>query len=401
MNRTRLMILVGLAVAGVCCGGLWAMHARSRAAWISACPRPPDLGECLPSFQARVASVEGRLAAWPPDVEALGELARLYHANGFLAEAETAYRALVRYDPRNPAWPHLLGVLLAGFGRMDEAVPLFRRAIQLDPTDLAVRLHLADSLLKSNDMAGAGAAYQDLLDRSPGNPYAMLGVARVELAGERRGASLKTLRALVAANPDFYGAHDLLASLDEQFGADQEAAVEREKAGKGRFREAPDPVFDSLMNDCYDPYRLQVMAATAMAVQAYPEAMPPLQRALALKPDDSRTHRQLGLVYLKMADYARSREQLERAVALDPKNDGAIFDLVSAYQDMGEKTAALRTLAAAVKIIPESPGLHYDYGMALVDAGRIPEAITQLEAAESLNPENHGAAEELARIRPR
>lgn len=401
MKRRRRLPAAGLCLAAAGCLflGLAVRQAHLRKSWLSACPREPDLAGWPAELHERVAGDSLRLRKWPPDTAALGELARLYQANGFLPEAETAYRALLGYDPRNPSWPHLLGVLLAGFGRMDEAVPLFRRSIGLDPGDVAGRLHLADALLKSNDMAGAGTAYQELLDRSPDNPYAELGLARVALAGDRRGAALKMLRGLVAANPEFYGAHDLLASLDEEFGADQEAAIERERAGKGRFREAPDPLFDSLMDDCYDPYRLQVFAATAIAVRAYSDALPPLRRALGLAPDNGRTLRQLGLVYLKTGDNARARENLERAVALDPRNDGAVFDLVNAYQDMGEKAAAVNALAEGIKRIPESPGLHYDYARALIDAGRVPEAIPELEAAERLNPDNHGAAEELARIR--
>jgi Flp pilus assembly protein TadD len=317
-------LLVGLAAALALCGlgTRWVIRReRLRAAWAAVRPPPPDLAAWPAAFRTRVAEADRRLAAWPPDLAALGDLARLYQANGFIAAAEKADRGLMEFDPTNPQWPHVLGVLLADSGEADQAIPLFRRAVLLDPGDLPARLHLGDTLLKSNQTAAAAEAYQALLDRAPSNPYAMLGLARVALAEDRLGAARALLRRLIVANPDFYSAHSLLVALDEQFGDDEGAAIERDRAGQsGRFREAPDPWVDSLWRDCFDVYRLQVLGATAISVHAYADALPPLQRALQLAPNEALTHHELGEALLRLGDAAGANQHLARAKALDPND---------------------------------------------------------------------------------
>jgi len=52
---------------------------------------------------------------------------------GRLAEAEREYRALLAREPRNAAWTHLLGFIVARSGRRDEGLAILDQSIALEP----------------------------------------------------------------------------------------------------------------------------------------------------------------------------------------------------------------------------------------------------------------------------
>ena len=55
------------------------------------------------------------------------------HREGQLAEAEQMHRQVLRWQPDQPDAYHLLGLLAAQLNQPDDALPLFERAITLNP----------------------------------------------------------------------------------------------------------------------------------------------------------------------------------------------------------------------------------------------------------------------------
>jgi tetratricopeptide (TPR) repeat protein len=135
-----------------------------------------------------------RAQGLPGDVAALGELSRLYHANGFSREAALAYEGLLRFDARNPRWPHLLAHILAGTGQLARAAPLWRKVTELAPDYVPARLRLGEALLKTNEPALAAETYAAALRLVPDDPYALFGLARCELQQERWTAARERLQ---------------------------------------------------------------------------------------------------------------------------------------------------------------------------------------------------------------
>ena len=130
-------------------------------------------------------------------IAALGELSRLYHANGFFAEACQCYQALLQADGADPLWPYRFATIVAGYGQLADALPLLRRAVSLAPDYIPARIRLGDTLLKMNQKAEAGAAYAAVLDREPNNPYALLGLARLDVDAGRWAEARERLEVVV------------------------------------------------------------------------------------------------------------------------------------------------------------------------------------------------------------
>jgi tetratricopeptide (TPR) repeat protein len=398
MTRTKVILLsiTVVAIAGAILGlRVWRQAASTQAAWAAAMPGQPDLSHRPEELRHRVADAQAR-ALSTHDPAALGELARLYHANGDLHEAEQAYRGLLQFDPKNAKWPHLLSALLAGYGRLDEAIPLLQTAVALAPDYAPARLRLADSLLKANRLDEAKAMYTDLSKRDPKNGYALLGLARIDLAEERLTAAREKLTRAAAADPTFYGAQSLLTSVFEQLGDEAAAAAARARANQaGRFKEAPDPWLDGLTEYCYDVYRLQVAAATDKSTGDTSAAVPILLRARSLAPDDPRTLRQLGACYVALHDYAHAKEPLERAVAVAPNDPAGYVELTGLYFGQNDIAGAMRILDAGLKACSDTAALHGELGLTLLNLGRTAEAVPHLEEAVRLSPEKPEPARDL------
>jgi len=91
------------------------------------------------------------------------------------------------------------------------------------------------------------------------------------------------------------------------------------------------------------------------------EAMEPLEKAVALAPDNAFCHMTLGVYYRKTNHLDSARRELERATQLDPENAVAHYQLGRAYKELHaldraeaefSKTDELKARAAAAKPSP-------------------------------------------------
>jgi len=401
MNRPfpRLLVASAVLAAVVAAYAGW-RNVSARRTWQATRPtRPAPAGAAAPGLDARLAACDRRLAAWPPDRAALVEFTRLCHANGDLAQAETGYRALIALEPNEPRWPHLLASILAGFGQLDDALPLLRRTTQLAPDYLIGWLRLGDALLKADATAEAATSYQEALRRDPENPYALIGLARCDLQTERWSAARSHLQQAVSRHPESAGAQSLLATVFDRLGNPAAAERARERVQNGaRYSDPPDPWAEELPAYCHDPYVLLVAASTAVADGTPRKALPLLERALTLAPNDARLHRQLSKTLTALGDPAGARVQIERAAALDPANEVMQLDLVAYLRQTQDQPALERAVASGLATCPGSTGLHFEAGMIAAGAGRLEDAVRHFEFAWRNRPDQTGAPRELAKI---
>ena len=398
---TRLFprLVVGLLTLGVIAAGIvvWQRVSRQRD-W--AALRPPAASSTAnlpPRVESRLAAAAARFQQAPPDEAALVEFARVCHANGLLDSAAAGYRALSTVQPSEARWPYLLALIVAGYGRLDEAIPLFRQSLQLAPDYLTGWLKLGDALLKSNQLVEAEAAYRQALRRDPANRFALLGLARCDLQSDRLTSARSNLQRAVANHPDFASAQSLLGTVFERLGNAEAAALARSRVQQGgHYGEHPDPWAEELTLESHDPYTLLIAASAAVADENIPRARLLLERGLALAPEDARLHRQLGKALAISGDYAGARRELERAVALAPTNEAIRFDLLAILRRIGDGDAFARVVNDGLVVSPTSAGLHFEAGTLAAQSGRKDDAISHFEASWRQGPDQPAAGLELA-----
>ncbi|HEX2861350.1 MAG TPA: tetratricopeptide repeat protein, partial [Lacunisphaera sp.] len=293
---------------------------------------------------------------------------------------------------------HLHATLLAGYGEIDPALARWEKVRRLAPEYVAAHLRRGDSLLKANRPQDAAAAYETVLKLEPDNPYALLGLARLDLEASRWEQARPRLEQVVTLTKYTLG-YDLIVSLYERMGLTQRATEIRGMAkASGAYRDPPDPWLDVLIEDCVEPYRLSLAAGTVARNGDPATAVRLLERAVEVAPEDVSVIFQLGTLLIAQGDSAGAIQYLRRCTELAPDFADGWANLSALQASLGETAVADRTLAQGLKNCPQSPGLHLQYARNLQKAGRIAEAAAEFQTSIRLRPNEPDAYLELGNL---
>lgn len=129
-------------------------------------------------------------------------------------------------DPNEPRWPYFLGLTFRLEARDAEAIALLRRAVRLCPNQPdALRLLLAEQLLKEGQTEEAEEHFRALLANNPNHGPAHLGMARLALSRGDAAEAREQLRGCLD-NPSVRKAGCLLlAEVEQQQGHSEDAAA--------------------------------------------------------------------------------------------------------------------------------------------------------------------------------
>jgi tetratricopeptide (TPR) repeat protein len=398
MKRNVLIVSLGVAtLVAVSVAGWMAWNSAQRRARIEASiPARPDLNEWPAELAQRITDCEERARRGDDAIAGLDELSRLYHANGFYPEASQLYAALLQLDPDNPRWPHRLAHILAGFGRIEDAMPLWRQTLAHAPDYIPALLRVGDALLKVNQNAEAAEVYASVLRLEPRNPYALLGLGRIDVAAERWAQARERLESAVMLSNYELG-YDLLPTVYERLGTSGRGEEIRARSkASGAFRDPADPWLDELHSDCYDAYRLSLLGGNAQRNGDMRGAVAILERALKFAPDSAPIHYQLGMLFVSQREFTRARPRLEECIRLAPDFADGWAQLAHLQWTVGDRAAFERTINEGIVRCPDSAGLRQDRGRRLLKDGKTDAAIADFREAIRLRPQEAGAYLDLA-----
>ena len=77
------------------------------------------------------------------------------HKAGQVTEADRYYTAILKAQPKHPDANHNMGVLAVGIGKIQEALPFFKTALETNPSIAQFWLSYIDALIKLNRMDDA------------------------------------------------------------------------------------------------------------------------------------------------------------------------------------------------------------------------------------------------------
>jgi len=118
------------------------------------------------------------------------------------------------------------------------------------------------------------------------------------------------------------------------------------------------------------------------------DAVPFLQRAVAVSPDYARARLALGDALIRTSRPDEAIPYLEQALRLTPESGTAHNALGLALSKAGRPQDALAHLVEAVRLDPRTSAPHTNLGMALWQVGRQAEAVEQYREAQRLEPDN-------------
>jgi HemY protein len=404
-------------------------------------PEVPPLSRRSEALRKKINRVDAQVRKKLADIganenfgQAVGHMGRLYQANQFYDQALSCYRLALKYDKKSAMWLYLSASIHQQRGETASMIGFLEQTLRLSSDYSPAVLKLADTYFKAGEMRKAKVHYERRLALTPGDPYALLGLARIALDEGQWDDAEDRLQKAISSDSQFGDAHRLMAQVHEQHGRIEEMKKSLDRAADcTRFRPAPDPWIDDLEDLCYDPEQLLVLGSMALAALNIDAAVKKhFARALEIDPENPKAHLAMGKAWFMAGEWPRAHYHLVRTIELDSTTDEAYFHLglilrnenklqdaevmflkALKYQpnnanvlnnlgvirlEQGRYSEAVKSLIKALDIYPEHINARYNLGMSLWASGNSKEAVAQYRQVLEMKPDWSVAANSLAWI---
>jgi predicted O-linked N-acetylglucosamine transferase (SPINDLY family) len=125
------------------------------------------------------------------------------------------------------------------------------------------------------------------------------------------------------------------------------------------------------------------------------DALQPMQKAVALSPNDAQAHNNLGNTLSYLGKPGEAEASFRRALKIDKNFAEAHLNLGATLHDMGRFDEAEVRYRRVIQIKPDLADAHYNLGNTLKNLGRFAEATTCYRKALQLKPNLLGAYSNL------
>lgn len=268
------------------------------------------------------------------------DLGLAYFKEGQLKEALPEFTELLKTAPAGSDEAQRLTILTGmahyGLAEYPQAIPYLKTAAAGDPSNLPLRLTLAQSCLWSKQLQCVMDVYREILNLNAESAEAdMLAGEALDEMKDNEG-STKMFRAAVAANPKAPNVHFGLGYL-------------------------------------------------LWTQKQYPEAATEFQAELANDSRHAQSMLYLGDTELQLNKPEDARPWLDKAVAQDPSMWLGDLDLGIIDSDAGHNEEALRELETAAKLKPDEVNVHWRLARLYRTMGRTEDARAEFDKASKLN----------------
>jgi tetratricopeptide (TPR) repeat protein len=303
------------------------------------------------------------------------------------AEAEAAWRAFVKAEPGSAEPYAHLGFLEARQERYIEAVPLYRKALVLDPTMPGLKMNLGLALFKSGALKEAIQIYTLLLKNEPASsPQALrlttlIGIAHYGL-GEY-AASVPDLKAATTNDPKNLPFRLMLAQsclATKQYPCVMD-------------------VYNEILLLNAESAEADILAGEALdEMQDHTQATQQFRAAVKADPKAPNAHFGLGYLLWTQMQYEEAAENFKAELEIDPNHAQSMAYLADCDIRTSKPEAALPLLKKAIQIDSNNELAYLNMGILDVDAGHQEDALLELRKAVTLRANDVNAHFRLARL---
>ena len=326
-------------------------------------------------------------------------------------DAEAMLRAKLDADPAQHTPALLLGDLLLGNGRVDEAVALlWLHTDDRDCGDLLREHFIGERLIDDAQrllvQRGSDASASGLVDQAIAN----------HLRGDLNGA-MTCCRLAQSADPDYAPAYNHLGRA--LFNARRVAAARAELVHAVRI--APDYAeawhnlahvlrdgqeFEQAQRAYGHALRLRPAYRSALlnlgivqVTQGNPnEALGSFQRLLAIDPTHAEACFNLALCQHLLRQHADAQQSFERAIALDPRNPRVYLHYGRLRNELLDTEGALQQFRLALELSPRDPEPWAEIAMVHEQANKLDDAERAIVAGLAIAPGDPGLRLEQAKV---
>lgn len=368
-----------------------------------------------PQVATKIKNLEEDVKKHPRSSAAWGKLAMNLDVHDFQNEAIPIYKEAVALDPSDFRWPYFIAVLLAKNGDA-QSLDWFERARKIKPDYVPMLVNYGNSLFQFNKNDQAAERYKQALSYDPKCAQALFGVARIDFAQGNLEASSKNLKQALEINPKYSEASNLLMTVCNRLKSSD--CVVGLVINSPYKTELTDPVYAELTAEGESSLWYRSRGSEYFRKGIYDKAIVEFEKALQLR-EDAQTHEdlaqalssnerfteaadhylaainthpvpnnyfRLGLVFAKSAQYDQAEQNLKKAVQLKPDFAEAYLNLAVVYAKSHRLSEAMDNLKQAIYYKPNYVEAHFYLGQTYLAAGDNSAADQEYQILSKLDP---------------
>jgi len=312
----------------------------------------------------------------PSDQEVTIWLARLYRLHNEPDKAESVLRDVLKDDPENDAAVEQLTQLLLDQNKAEEAVSLLNGMIERSPS-ATLYDHLGDAYTQTHDFPKAEAAYRKAVDLDPSELSHLRGLAQSLLSEEKYTEALAAYQKLSDMLPDDADTYLRIAQIYRelhQLDKAEENLVKARQYAPGSlevmYNEAMIYESQGRFEDA-----IRVLSDAVTGVKAQSKVLPSRRRSLAI------LYQQLGMLYRDVQNFQAAIYTFQELGHLGDEEDRRSRLLImDTYRQARELPKALQAGKEAIAKYPDDSSIRSSLAMMLGEAQQPDEAIKLLQA---------------------
>jgi len=149
----------------------------------------------------KAVEVLNRLNAQPLPTEMAIGVGDLYNQTGDYEDALKVFRKVIQQDPSTPRAHYYAGEALIHLDRPTEAIPEFQEELKLTPDDPNVQYHLAFAMLQTSQKDEAFKLLQKIVTAHPDHAQAQYQLGKAQLDADQYQAAIEHLEAAARLDP--------------------------------------------------------------------------------------------------------------------------------------------------------------------------------------------------------
>jgi len=312
----------------------------------------------------------------PSDTESALWLARLYRLKNEHDKAEQVLRSILKSDPENEPAVEQLTQLLMDEGKSTEAVTLLEAITAHSPSPVLLDL-LGDAHTQAHDLEKAEKAYRKAVELDPSELSHQRGLGQTLLAEEKYPEALKVFEKLSDVMPDDSDVYLRIAQIYRQLHQLDKAEQNLVKARQYAPGSLEVMYNEAMLYQAQGRYEdaIRVLSDAVTGIKGQSPALSTRRRSLAI------LYQQLGQLYRDTQNFPASIYSFEELGHLGEEEDRrARMMIMDTYRAAKDLPKALQTGKEALAKYPADPAIRTSHALLLGENGQTEEAVKMLRA---------------------
>ena len=310
----------------------------------------------------------------PGDAESALWLARLYRLRNEHDKAESVLRGMLKEDPDNEPAIEQLTQLLLDEGKAPEAIALLEEVTSRSPSPAMLDL-LGDAYTQSHDLPKAEVAYRKATELDPSELSHQRGLGQTLMAEEKYSDALAVYQKLTDLMPDDADVYLRMAQIYRELHQLNKAEDNLVKA-----RQYAPGSLEVMYNEAMlyqaqgrNDDAIRVLSDAVTGIKAQQQGLPSRSRSLAI------LYQQLGQLYRDTQNYQAAIYTYQELGRLGDEEDRrARLLIMDIYRSAKDLPKALQTGKEAVAKYPGDLPLRSSQALLLGEGGQTEEGVKML-----------------------